>query len=112
MNARFWHYVNGDYVRITLRPGEQLSHGSFRDTDEGWRSEGLTWEHIGDGVQFAWTTSERDCDGRMDRDGVSFCPLSELSARDSSEWGGPGGMPQWETVGQGQRDYAAEAAGY
>ncbi len=112
MNARFWHYVNGDYVRITLRPGQELSWWSFQYTDDGWKREEETYYHTGDGVQFAYSSTERDCDGRTDRDWVSFCPLSELSARDNAESGAPGGTPEWHNVGQGQRDYAAEAAGY
>ena len=110
-NARFWEYINGDYVKLTLRPGQSLSWSTGYRTEEGWHSEGAQWTHTGDGVSCQSGTDGVDCDGRLSTHCDSFVPLDKLRERPDAE--GLGILfPQWEKIDGGQRDYAAEAAGY
>ena len=107
-NARFWVYLNGGPVKLTLRPGQRRSWCTFRWTDEGWDSEWITWEHQGDRVQRCWESDGTDCDGRLRQGGESYVLLTELKGREFEglAW------PIWRAADRWQRDYAAEAAGY
>lgn len=125
-NARFWVYVNGGPVKITLRPGQQLSWSCGGPTDEGWSRESETWgydceDHVGE-VFRQWCHDGRDCDGRLTREGEDVCDLADLRR----EW--PGGLddmsqaerdgwrdvrwPAWRKAKSCQYDEYAEAAGY
>jgi hypothetical protein len=122
MRARFWEFVNDDWVRITVENGKPLRWGKSYHTDEGWGSESMTWEYDGQGVMREIGTDGRDCDGRHstfcrqyaawydlescvcvigfdERDQAPIC--SETMFR-----------PHWTTQHEGQRDYSAEAMGY
>jgi hypothetical protein len=79
-NARFWAYANGDYVKLTLRPDQALERNKTERTDEGWSATGERWTHCGDGIRLEWRDAGRDCDGRIERTGVQFCPLDRLAA--------------------------------
>lgn len=35
MNIRFWEFINGDHVKLTLQPGQRLAWDQFERTDEG-----------------------------------------------------------------------------
>lgn len=74
-NARFWVYVNGGPVKLTLRPGESRHWWLSYATDEGYHSEGETWTHCGDCVTREWHNGGRDCDGRLDYSGEDECVL-------------------------------------
>ena len=110
-NARFWDYVSDSWVKITLRPGQQLHHSHGGSTDEGYHRQSTSWEHGGDRVVEIDVSQSRDCDGRMDTYGQYACPLEELN---SKPWEpSPSGLlPNWKRVSSRQRDYSAEAAGY
>jgi hypothetical protein len=116
---RFWVWVNGGWVRLSLRQGQTLRHATFRDTDEGWASEANVWHAPADGPGVLWEChgAGRDCDGRVDRFSAVYCPADSLAGRDmfavmdSSENRGIY-SPEWECVGASQRDCAAEAMGY
>lgn len=110
-NARFWDYVNDSWVKITLRPGQQLHHSYGGPTEEGYRWGTTSWEHEGDRVVEIDDIQSRDCDGRMDTHGEYACPLEELNGR-PSEFSPVGRVPNWKRVSSRQRDYSAEAAGY
>lgn len=113
MNARFWDFVNGDAVKLTLKPGQRLDHYQGGRTDEGWQSTATTWSLDAAGV---FLTREimsdgADCDGRMTSgceciaaaDPADFVPMyytPELR------------RPNWQDVDRYHRDHAAEAAGY
>ena len=92
MNARFWVYVNGGPVKLTLRPGEVLEHYQCWTTDEGWSSEYCRWgwdcedEDHGGELFREWESCGRDCDGRLDRSGVDVCDMEDMQR----EW--PGGL--------------------
>lgn len=112
-NARFWEFHNGAPVKLTIRPGQTLSHYQGGPTDEGWSSEATTWEldKAGKLLRRESTTDGADCDGRLSSgydaialaDPAEFMPLyysPELS------------RPDWRDAGGWQRDHTAEAAGY
>lgn len=115
--ARFWVWVNGGWVRLSLLPGECLSWRSFRYTDEGWSEVFNTWHHHFRAVRWEWSESALDCDGRIDRGGEMVCPIGQLSDRDvyslcDADENRGILAPEWEPVERYQRDHAAEAAGY
>ena len=123
-NARFWVYVNGGYVKITLRPGDELEHYAWEPTDEGFESMWYTWSYTGHFVHRAWANNSRDCDGRYHREGIDRCHLQKLywhRVSFSRYFDGDihqvlqpdyPPLPLWQDVQYAQRDYAAEAAGY
>lgn len=108
-NARFWQYINGSYVKLTLQHGQQLNWSNSEATDEGFSAEAYTWELDGEVVQMYHTTSGRDCDGRHSSEQDFFCFIDELYS-----WIGTDGhmMPMWELEDYMNRDYSAEAMGY
>ena len=118
-NARFWTFINGDPVKITLRPGQLLSHWSGAKHDEGFRNRWESWEHAGSEV--ITTTDERgsDCDGRYSRGSCHSCPIARLAECSADEpdyqqfhAGELIRFPFWQMDEMNQREYAAEAAGY
>ena len=112
-NARFWIFINDAPAKITLKPGQALSHYQGGATDEGWQSTAETWElstdaqtltreHISDGA---------DCDGRLTRG------CDSIASADPATFSGlyytPELMrPDWQDADQYQRDQFAEMAGY
>lgn len=123
-NARFWVRVNGGFVKLTLRPGQELEHYAWERTDEGFESQWSVWAHLGYVVAHQWAQNSRDCDGRLHRSGRCYARLSRLYAH--QQWYGrlvdgelvriidqdAPPLPIWEGFDESQRDYAAEAAGY
>lgn len=110
-NARFWEYCGDSWVKITLRPGQQLHHSRGGLTEEGYHWATTTWEHAYDRVVQVDVTQARDCDGRFDTYAEYTCPLEELNSKlwDPSP---SGAIPNWQRDNSHQRDYSAEAAGY
>jgi hypothetical protein len=113
-NARFWEYVNGDWVKMTLRFGQELSWSKFQYVEEGWDFQGCEWEHTGGAVLYRSTHNALDCDGRFDRECEFACQLSELQAREhfDSDLKCSVLLPIWVEVDYFQRDHSAEAVGY
>jgi hypothetical protein len=108
-NARFWEWINGGRVKITLRPQQTLEWQRCEPADEGWHSLRQRWTHDGDGVENEYISESLDCDGRFDSGGESRCPLADLATVEA----GDGFMvPDWQKADAWQRDHAAEAAGY
>jgi len=108
-NARFWSWMNGHPVKITLRPGQTLTWSKWQRTDEGWDAFSSTWSHVGDGVRYEWCNDGVDCDERLRQGGEAFAALEGLRAGNEVE-----GItyPHWARRNTWQRDYQAEAAGY
>lgn len=111
-NARFWTWLNGAYVKLTLKPGQTLSWGQGGPTDEGWSSVEESWELSEDGevIVRECVTDGSDCDGRLTQgttmiasaDGATFC-----------DYAGDGHFrPDWQRDDAWQRDQYAEAMGY
>ena len=117
---RFWAFINGDCVRLKLKPDTQYRWYRFERTEEGWGSESETW---------TWNTDENvverecesmgvDCDGRLDRFREDVCLVTQLRTGnenydgDRDMHGDVIAFPKWLDVNHWQRDYSAEAAGY
>ena len=112
-NARFWTWLNGDYVKITLRPGQSLTHYSGGPCEEGWSYETQVWRHAGYAVFSSWAVEAKDCDGRLDQFGSSQCAIDQLNPGYEFELtSNVQAMPHWNNDDISQRDYAAEAMGY
>lgn len=119
-NARFWAYLNGGPVKITLRPGQTLHWSQGHRTDEGWSRSLETWSYEADEspalLTRHWCQQGRDCDGTLEHGGQDTCEATNLLSRppypedepllEGVRW------PAWEPADQWQRDHAAEAAGY
>lgn len=111
MNARFWEYINGDWVKITLHPGQELEHCVGEKHEEGVTWEANRWEHTGDTVIHECTRWGRDCDGRWETRLDFETSLEELDIR-QRELNGEVGPVGWDVKDSSQRDYTAESAGY
>ena len=126
-NARFWEYIHDGWVKLTLRPGQGLSHWHGAPDDEGYSREENSWAHLGDHVTNVWHFDARDCDGRISRSGASQCPLDRLQQHpavigdwrafdlhppDPNIYSTTLLRPAWQKLNCRQRDYSAEAAGY
>lgn len=117
MNARFWEWINGGWVKLTLRRGQCLAHHTHRTTDEGWESKTNLWFYCNDFVTNTWVNRSKDCDGRLDSGGSVSCHVMGLRKRDmwmAIEASENRGIfsPDWKKVDGWQRDHAAEAMGY
>lgn len=110
-NARFWIYWNGDYVKLTLKPGRDIHLWHSQLTDEGFSSVQETYFHGGNEVVSTIVHESRDCDGRHSYYWRGYCPLSELQARDQHEYCLVR-MPNWEKEASSQRDQFAELSNY
>ena len=109
MNYKFWVYVNGSPVRLTLKPGQTVHHSSGGPDSEGWFRESVIYKHAGSGVYFESFVEGRDCDGYSSRWSDGFCPgegLTSGAAMDGVVY------PRWDDVTMECRDEYAEAAGY
>ena len=126
-NARFWTYYHTGPVKLTLRPGQSLSHGFGYNHDEGYHSECHTWSLSEDGLMVyeEGGSDDKDCDGPLYRTYNSCCPVENLAAqepyRDMDHAGNllpadpnyHGVMfPAWERLSASQRDVYAEMMGY
>ena len=116
-NARFWEYINEDYVKITLRPEQMLEWSISGPTDEGWAWEYHSWSHEGSCIKHECDTAARDCDGRFDQNTKSQTSVTKLVDHAAYQEpldhvGNVIMLPSWEPVTSSQRDYTAEAAGY
>lgn len=111
MNARFWVWLNGGWVKLTLRPDQSLSWGHYRTTDEGFESSSHEWSLITPYVIWEISTRSRDCDGLLDRDVTLRCHVNHLNDVESPD--DPSRkLPDWDRASSSQRDHTAEAAGY
>jgi hypothetical protein len=108
-NLKFWVYVNGSPVRITLCPGQTVEHCTGGPDSEGWHRSSILWKHAGHGIYSEGLTEGRDCDGYVSRWFDCFCPAEELTA--GSEVDGVV-FPRWGDATEETRDDYAEAAGY
>lgn len=107
-NARFWEYVNGSDVKITLRPGESKHWHRGGRTEEGWESQTIIWEDSeDDGCVYCTIIEEgKDCDGGYRHTNVFVCPIADLRPE-------PWAKPKWLRF-KPERvwDEYAQAAGY
>lgn len=113
-NARFLVWCNGQFTKLTLRPGQVLNWSQGQATDEGWSRQSESWEHCGDRVEVQFLDEGRDCDGYLSHFYEGACPLDRLAAspRIDDATGEPVDVPEWIEINAYQRDESAEAAGY
>jgi hypothetical protein len=113
---RFWYWINGSPVKITIKLGETITIETGGSHEEGWSREVITF-HVWNGcvLQDVYTDGQ-DCDGRISTSASLRCPFDQLQAvpgcEDAEKILGPSLWPKWQRVKSGQRDYSAEAAGY
>ena len=120
MTARFWQWINGGWVKLSIAPGCGLHHATGGRTDEGWSSECSAWWVDAEQPDTVWSSHDSDgvdCDGRLSRSATFCCRVDQLDANDldhldPAERDGVPGVPAWERAHASQRDYAAEAMGY
>ena len=117
--ARFWIYVNNDYVKISLKPGQTLNWYTKEATDEGWSGEGLSFEYDADLVLVLResVTEGRDCDGRIQYFDKAQCAIEDLQNGNDTfdmfeEHGHIVQFPCWERVTSEVCDEQAQKAGY
>lgn len=112
-NARFWVYVNGGPVKLTLRPGQSLEHVTGGPTEEGWQSSATRWTHDAECgvVAREWAEDGRDCDGRSGSSGEDYAPYAALLTGYHDEADGVT-YPVWTETEERCYDLTAEAAGY
>lgn len=107
--ARFWIWENGP-VKLSIRPGQTLRHGTFSEDEEGWSSRCDEWMNDGERVIRHSYTDGRDCDGRLYTNMTLVCTFDQLEANYFEDDGVS--YQEWERIDSCQRDYAAEAMGY
>jgi len=111
-NARFWNWVNGAYVKLTLEPGQVLNWHNCEGHEEGWSSYEESWELSSDGevIVREYMSDGTDCDGRLSSGGTMIASADGSTFRD---YAGEGYFcPDWVDDDRWQRDQSAEAAGY
>src|SRR5262245_25773554 len=118
MNARFWDWINGDWVKITLKPGQLIRSRSYRRNEEGWDLLEQAWCLCSDGfVRNSWRFQSKDCNGRYDSGGGMQCHVMRLKQKDQYEIAPCAShrgilTPDWRGLkgSHWQRDHSAEAA--
>ena len=112
MTVTFWTWWDERWQGIRLVPGDTVTLHEAGQTDEGWSSstEVYTLSDCGWFVECAAYSDGRDCDGRLSTERHSVCHVSKLAALPAED--DMPARPDWRSVGSGQRDYSAEAAGY
>lgn len=130
-NARFWAWINGDWVKITLRPGQTLEWTTFGRHEEGWHLSAHIWEFdaIDQIVTESHYTDGTDCDGRTQTSNARHCHIERLSengqqTRVEERWNWQSedyvfvacrecpALPDWQEGESSQRDYYAESMNY
>jgi len=109
-NARFWVWYNGGYVKLVLRPSEELSVYIHGQTEEGYRSEQTIWAHNGTNVAEFNAWCERDCDGTASSQSEVVADLDQLAVNLDAEENVM--RPNWINFREECRDYAAESMNY
>lgn len=109
INARFMIFLNGSWVKITLRPGELLQWEKREPTEEGWRLEHQSYSFDGYIVTYTHVSDGRDCDGRLIERRELVCGLEELQGHITREgWR----MPLWDKRQVSIYDEYAQRMGY
>ena len=120
-NARFWAWSNGPeggWVKLTLKPGQELIHHGGGPCEEGYHYWAETWRHEGDRVLNTWDSQSRDCDGLYHNGSRRYCLVDLLQAvtiqhfASTSPYHPTPPRPAWEHENRTQRDFEAEKAGY
>jgi hypothetical protein len=109
--VKFWERVNGGWVKLTLFPGDSLTHNRYARTDEGFRAETESWwvcEATGL-LHNRVEGEERDCDGLCSYE--HHYVVETTRAKLNYDPADPE-CPVWRREYSQNRDHTAEAAGY
>lgn len=110
-NAKFWECVNGDMVKLTIKPGATISWHTSAPDDEGYFYKSISWTHNIDQVEMERDTGGRDCDGSHRQFSSFSCRIKDLDKNPPNEYRDQP-IPQWERGSCSQRDEYAERMGY
>lgn len=78
-NVRFWEWINGSWVKITLPHGKEVCWGKSWDNGEGWSYERRAYSYSDGYIYDEWETGGTDCDGRCSQNGAYICKLDEIA---------------------------------
>ncbi len=110
MRLRFWEFLNGSPVKLALDEGQALTWSYFYPHEEGFVSGEIQWSRSaypasGAVYREQWT-SERDCDGPLERHIEQRATNLKFRESEGIEY------PRWEGISYEQRDRYAEEMGY
>ena len=120
-NARFWTLINCDWVKLTLKPGEQIHWHISGYHDEGsyWEAEVFEYDQENCLILRGIHSGGTCCDGATERHVELKSRLSAIHAAECCEYQNgtlepiPGMYkPDWREVRNYQRDRFAESMGY
>lgn len=111
-DARFWTYLNGGLVKLTLHTGETLRWMQTRATEEGYSTTCETWEFDGRIVYNACDSYDSDCDGPHESHADYLCHVNDLHAGYAIHAQPGSHYPSWVRTNAYQRDVYAESMGY
>jgi hypothetical protein len=113
INARFWVFVNNDFVKVTLRPQQHMDWRQAHATEEGYHAESMELHFDGYTVERIDVSEGRDCDGELSYTTKMVTDLEHLQ----DEPGDAGFLstpdrPQWLPGRTRVYDQYAQMAGY
>lgn len=109
MNARFLVYGQKGVVKLTLSPGQKLSHHWSNWDCEGYTYKCQTWEYQDSVIHKSVATGGRDCDGRIDYYSEYMCAVENLCGYVTDNGAS---MPMWQETETVVADQYAQMAGY
>lgn len=78
--ARLWLYINNDFVKVTLKPGQTINWYESHPTEEGYHFTQIAVEYDGEDVYLTEVDGGRDCDGQLEHTYKMGCSLANLRA--------------------------------
>lgn len=120
-NVRFWVSYRNSFVKLTLRPDEQITTYTGSPTDEGYWYERDTYTYITEDseIQRSSEYGGRDCDGTLVHYGEDTCEIGNLefhktyrSLREPKKYPNDPLTPQWMRKSAHVYDQYAQAMNY
>lgn len=109
---KFWEFINGNPVKIKIKPNQQLRYYKVTQHDEGFNSVNYTWILEDNELICTIYTYGKDCDGPLSTLNVFTCDIENVTSGNKDEEFDDVIYPKWEYKHSSQRDYYAEAMGY
>ena len=106
---RFWTFVNGSPVKISVKPNKFCSWYKYERTEEGFSTTSISWEWRENAVEQNTAIRARDCDGPVTFEDRYLLTADRVKAGNLYE-----GIryPEWKKMCECQQDLYAERAGY
>jgi len=108
--VRFWVWHLEGWVKLTLKPDQELSLSWGGPDEEGYSYTSEKYIHEGEQVLYECVIEAQDCDGRLTN--FYSSEWDGESVRDEGEDPDVNRIPKWVKASSRQRDYVAEAMGY